>query len=96
MNMTLQIDRLILDGIEVCRGDESRLRTMIESEIARLFAAEAPALRSSSAMCSSPALVSLDGGVIQVASPAATASLARQIAGAVHRALRGGAREGMR
>lgn len=81
MNVTLDVERLVLDGIELRRGDESRLRAMIESELARLFAAEAPAMRSS------PAMASLDGGVIHTGAPAGTAGLAREIAGAVHRAL---------
>jgi hypothetical protein len=86
MNVRLDVERLILDGIDVRRGDESRLRTMVESELARLFAAEASSPRANR---TSASLASVDGGVIQAGSPAATPALARYIATAVYGSLGG-------
>ena len=83
-NVTLDIDRLILDGINVPRGEESRLRATIESELARLFGEGASTTR---ARVISSAVVSLDGGAIRVASPLESEPLARQIATAVYGSL---------
>jgi hypothetical protein len=38
MNVNLHIERLVLDGVALERGEESLLRAAVESELARLLA----------------------------------------------------------
>lgn len=80
-DLTLRIDRLILDGIDLPRREESRFRAAVERELVLLFTERARPAQTS------PAIASLDGGVIHGAAQVADASLARQIARRVYASL---------
>ncbi|MBN2358791.1 MAG: hypothetical protein JXR83_05015 [Deltaproteobacteria bacterium] len=43
MNVTLHIERLILDGLAVSPGERGQVRAAVEAELARLIAERGPA-----------------------------------------------------
>lgn len=80
MNINLNIERLILDGLPIEGGDSASLRLAIETELTRLFMQSgiAPSLQTGTA------LPSLRADAIQLSAQNSPAQLGRQIAGSVH------------
>jgi len=80
MNIHLQIDHLVLDGLRVEPGDGDLVRASIEAELTRLLAAgaEAPGLRSGRALASAPV------EPIRLVDGDAAATVGRKIARAVY------------
>ena len=76
---TIRIERVILDGIDLPRSEESRFRANLERELARLFTEQGSPVHSSSA------IATVDGGVIQTTN----ASMATQVARSVYASLGG-------
>ncbi len=81
MSVTVRIDRLVLDGLDLAPGHPQRLRTSLESELARLLA-----LPKASGMAggATPHLRTHDVPMRRDVSPEA---IGRHVARAVHRRL---------
>lgn len=80
MNVNLHIERLILDGVAVARGDEPLLRAAVEAELARLIAVGGP----SPALMSGGAVPRLHAGDIRLSGEDGPRQLGRQIARALY------------
>ncbi len=80
MNINLHIERLVLDGIPLGRGQRSMLQTAVESELTRLLASRG----LGEALQSGGALYSMRTAGIQLANDDSPARLGEQIAGAVY------------
>jgi hypothetical protein len=80
MNINLHIERLILDGLPLDRGDGGSLRIAMETELTRLFTQRggAPSWQTGTA------LPSMRADAIQLTSQHSPAQLGRQIAASVH------------
>ena len=83
MKINLQIERLILDGIQIAPHEHPVLQAAVENELARLLRVEG--LRSSS--MSGGAAPEAKGGAIQTTNDRNPAHLGMQIARAAHRGL---------
>jgi hypothetical protein len=80
MNINLHIERLVLDGITLRRGQEPLLRAAVEAELARLFSTHGVA----SGLMSGGAVPRLHAGDIQLATENNAQHLGQQIARALH------------
>lgn len=80
MNITIHIERLILDGVDISHADRPALQAAIESELARLLAdgAAADGFRAGGAV---PVLRAPAIDLVRGSTPA---RMGEQIAGAVH------------
>lgn len=79
----LNIDRLVLDGVELSPGDAYRLGAAIERELSDLIAKDgAPQRGANEWRVSGPAITLAPGGDVQ--------GWGRQIAHSIHRSLPGG------
>lgn len=88
-NLTLRIDRLILDGLHLQPGEEHRLRAAVEVELAHLLAEGGlPAVWHTGGAV--PALAASG----QVSSSSGPAGLGRHIAQSVYASLGGGQGDG--
>jgi hypothetical protein len=89
MNITLHIDRLVLDGIDVSAADRPRLAAAVEQELGRLFAAGGgvhPALAGGTSV------PSVQAPPMPAAPPGNAAALGTNIARAVHGGIGNGGR----
>jgi hypothetical protein len=80
MNISLHIERLILDGIAVSPGEGPQLQAAVEVELARLLAEGG----LSPALLGGGAVPSVRAGDIQLAGERDAVGLGRQIAGAAY------------
>jgi hypothetical protein len=80
MNVTVHIERLVVDAEVVEPRQASHLQAAVEKELHRLLSAG----RLPAAFLSSGSLPSLNGGSIQPGERATAADVGRQIAMAVH------------
>lgn len=80
MNVNLHIERLILDGIPLARGQEPLLRAAVEAELARLISAGGP----SPALMSGEAVPRLQAGDIRWSGEGGPRGLGREIARALY------------
>ena len=95
MNIQLHIEELLLDGFDP--RDRRRIADALERELARLFrVSDLKQFSGQGAVVSGQSMVSrsrpqesLDGGTVALPIGAPARSTGTQIAGAVHRALRG-------
>ncbi len=80
MNINIQIERLILDGLPISHSQRPLLQASVEAELALLLAADgvAPNLQAGGALPYVP------GGSIQLASDGNPKTLGQQIARAVY------------
>jgi hypothetical protein len=87
-NITISIERLILDGLPLTHAQHPLLQAAIETELARLLAADGLAhdLQSGGAFPRVP------GGNIQLSGHDTPAHLGQQIARAVHSSIGGSKR----
>ncbi len=83
MNINVHIEHLILDGLSISHHQRPRLQAAVETELARLLAADglAPSSVAGSWVSRVPA------GTIQLASESDPTHLGRQIAQAVYRGI---------
>lgn len=91
MNIDLQIERLVLDGLTIAPGDVPKIKAAVETELARLLAdgETASGLRGGDL-----AAASLRAGSIQLESGSGPQQLGVQIARTVHESLQAGGRPG--
>lgn len=84
MKVTVNIGRLVLDGVDVPPGGRAPLGAALEAELGRLLARDGlpPSLQSGRS------LESLSGGEIQLARDPGPGRLGQHIASAFHRGLR--------
>jgi len=80
MNINLHIERLILDGLPITRGQSPLVQAEVETELARLLTERGLA----SSLQSGGAMPSLRAGSIQVETESNPTQLGRQIAQAVY------------
>jgi hypothetical protein len=80
MNINLQIERLVLDGISLLPSERPLLQAAVETELMRLLASGG----LNDALRSGGALYSVRAAGIQLANDGNTAQLGEQIAGAVY------------
>jgi hypothetical protein len=82
MNITVHIERLVLDGVPVAPADRPVLQAALESELGRL-------LRTGRlpADLSSAAVPGVAGGDVRLAASDTAARTGRRIAGSVHAGL---------
>lgn len=80
MNIELHIERLILDGLPVGRGERADLQAAVEAELTRLLAADG--LRPE--LLSGAAVRSIDAGEMRVNRGTPAAQLGNHIAQSVH------------
>jgi hypothetical protein len=80
MNIELHIERLILDGLQVERGERGDLQASVEAEFSRLLTSGG--LRSE--LLSGARMRSLSAGEIQLTNHTSPAHLGTDIAKAVH------------
>lgn len=80
MNVNLHIERLVLDGLTLERGQEPRLRAAVQAELARLIAADGLA----QGLMSGGATPRLQAGEIRVSAGSSSRHLGQQIARAVY------------
>lgn len=80
MNINLHIERLVLDGIELERGQESLLQAAVETELARMLSAEG----LSTHLMSGGAMPRLQAGDIRLSAGGNSHQLGQQIARAVY------------
>ncbi len=80
MNISIHIDRLILDGLPVTGAQGPLVQAAVESELARLLGVDglSPHLRSGGA------IQSVTGGTVQLTRDRSPVRLGKQIARAVH------------
>ena len=83
MNINLQIERLVLDGISLSPGERPLLQAAVAAELTRLLASGG----LSEALKSGSALYNVRTAGIQLTSDASPARLGEQIAGAVYRGI---------
>ena len=86
MNININIDRLILEGLPISHSQRPLVQAAVEAELARLLTADglAPSLMAGGAMPHIPA------GSIQLTSDGNPHALGQQIAQAVYRGIGGG------
>jgi len=87
MNVHIDIERIVLDGLPLAPGEEARFRAALELELARRVAAHglgAEALRGG-------ALASLPPQPMSFPSGSTPAQLGRGVAAAIHQSLQPGA-----
>jgi hypothetical protein len=80
MNINLHIERLVLDGVALSRGQESLLRAAVEAELTRLLSTHGVA----QGLMSGGALPRLRAGEIQLSGESSAPQLGQQIARAVY------------
>jgi hypothetical protein len=80
MNINLHIERLVLDGLPLERGQEPLLRAAVQAELARLITADG----LSSALTSGGATPRLQAGQISLSRDSSSRQLGQQIARAVY------------
>lgn len=80
MNINLHIERLVLDGIALERGQEPLLRAAVEAELTRLLSADGLA----TGLTSGGAVPRLRAGEIQLTGESNSQQLGQQIARALH------------
>ena len=83
MNITVHIDRLILDGISLAHGQRPCLQAAIEAELARLLAANGLA----SNLQTHGAWPSLSAAPIELQNTNEPGQLGKQIAQAIYRGI---------
>jgi hypothetical protein len=83
MNISVHIERLILDGLPVPHRQRSRLQTAIEEELARLLINGTLAID----LQTHGLLSSLSGGIIELTGNEEPRLLGKQIAQAVYRGI---------
>ena len=83
MNLSIHIERLVLDGVNIMPGQRELLQAALEAELARLLATDG----LSPDLASGGARPSLQAGSIQPASDGNPARLGQQIAQAVYSAI---------
>jgi hypothetical protein len=81
MNITVHIERLILDGVPFAGGQESVLRAGLEAELVRLLGKEGLSGISASA------LERLPGGTVQLDGESKPALVGQQIAQSIYTAM---------
>lgn len=80
MNINLHIERLVLDGVALERGQEPLLRAAVEAELSRLLSEEG----LSTGLMSGGATPRLQAGEIQLSVERNSQQLGQQIARAVY------------
>ncbi len=80
MNINLHIERLVLDGIELERGQESLLQAAVEAELSRMLSADG----LSTHLTSGGAMPRLQAGDIRLSGGGNSQQLGQQIARAVY------------
>ena len=80
MNISIHIERLILDGLPMPQRERSRLQTAIEEELARLLADGSLAFD----LCSPGVLPRLNGGVLELTGDEEPRQLGECIARAIY------------
>ncbi|MCL4705846.1 hypothetical protein KJ068_11830 [bacterium] len=80
MNINLHIERLILDGLPVTRGQSPLVQAVVETELSRLLSERGLA----SSLQSGGAMPSVRGGGIQLAAKSNPSQIGQQIAQAVY------------
>lgn len=85
MNITLNIERLVLEGVELSPHQRPLLQAAVEAELARLLTAHDLA----ASLQSDGSLARLPGTAIQLTHPAVPDHLGRQIAQAIYASLGG-------
>lgn len=80
MNINLHIERLVLDGLPLERGQEPLLRAAVQAELARLITADG----LSSGLISGGATPRLQAGEIRLSAGSNSHRLGQQIARAVY------------
>ena len=80
MNINLQIERLILDGLPITRGQSPLVQAAIETELSRLLAERGLA----SSLQSGGAMPNVRADSIQLTRESKPSQIGRQIAQAVH------------
>jgi len=83
MNLVIQIERLVLDGLNVAPDQQADLQVAMEAELTRLLMSGG----LHSALLSGGALPRLQGGDVQLPTDARPAQFGQQIARAVHHGL---------
>lgn len=83
MNITIHIERLILDGVSVPQRHRPQLQTAIEAELARLLAADGLAAH----LRTGGVLSRVTGAELQLQGKDDPVQLGRQIAQAVYRGI---------
>jgi len=83
MNITLHIERLILDGLPISSHDARVIQAAVEAELTRLFA-ECGIVRSPG---TSSAVPHVRAGSISLAHDSPPARLSQEIAGAVYKSI---------
>jgi hypothetical protein len=83
MNINLHIERLVLDGLTLERGQEPLVRAAVEAELARLLTAHG----LSSSLMSGGATPHLRAGQISLSGESSAHQLGHQIARAVYRGI---------
>jgi hypothetical protein len=80
MNVNLRIERLILDGLPLTRGQGPQVQAAVEAELARLLTAHglAPSLEAGGA------LPSVRAGALELQAGSTPAQIGQQIAQAVY------------
>jgi hypothetical protein len=82
-NINILIDRIVLDGLSVPYYQESQFKAAVETELARLFTANALA----SGLQTGGAMSHISAGDIQLAGNSDPTNLGQQIARAVYESL---------
>ncbi len=83
MNLSIHIERLVLEGLNLVTGQRELLQAALEAELARLLVADG----LSPDLASGGARPSLQAGSIQPASDGNPARLGQQIAQAVYQGI---------
>jgi hypothetical protein len=83
MNISVHIERLVLDGLSLPRRDRARLQIAVEEELARLLVSGSLA----SDLRSPGLLSSVTGGTVEVPSDEAPHLLGKRIAQAIYRGI---------
>ena len=86
MNIQLHIERLVLDGLPLERGQGPALQAAVEAELARLLTENGLA----ESLAQGGAMRSLRGGDIQLAAGGSPTEMGTRIAGAVYGGIGGG------
>jgi len=80
MNISIHIERLILDGLSLAQRDRSRLQAAIEEELARLLANGSLAVD----LCTPGMLPRLTGGTLELTGDEEPRLLGKRIAEAIY------------
>ena len=83
MNINVNIERLVLDGLAVTYGQSARVRQEVETQLCNLLSRNGIAPR----FLSGGSFAAIAGGGIQLKENVSTAGIGRQIASAVYRGL---------